>query len=145
MTITRSRSVESESPNPQQRQLPRTDQTEAATPQEAQSDTPQAVMPNTAPEAMSMQQLMLWITQQHQRYQTQMQTQFHMQMLHSNSPFEHLLLAQGDRRKKDPPMYEGNFSEDLEFWIFATEEYYVNKRGIMEAATSDFVTMILSS
>ncbi|KAG4040919.1 hypothetical protein PC123_g23551 [Phytophthora cactorum] len=127
MTITRSRSVESESPNPQQRQVPRTDQTEAATPQEAQSDTPQAVMPNTAPEAMSMQQLMLWITQQHQ------------------SPFEHLLLAQGDRRKKDPPMYEGNFSEDLEFWIFATEEYYVNKRGIMEAATSDFVTMILSS
>ncbi|KAG4047543.1 hypothetical protein PC123_g17103 [Phytophthora cactorum] len=144
MTMTRSREVESESPNPRQRQVPPTDQTEAATPQEAQSDTPQAGMPNTAPESMSIQQLMLWSTQQQQMYQTQMQTQFQMQMQQSNSRFEHLLFSQGDRRKKDPPTYDGNFSGDLELWNFATEEYYANKRGIVEAATSDFVTMISS-
>ncbi|KAG3077169.1 hypothetical protein PI124_g20416 [Phytophthora idaei] len=126
MTMTRSRAVESESPNPRQRQALRTDQTEAATSQETQSDTPQAGMPNTVPESMSMQQLMLWITQQ-QMYRTQMQIQFQMQMQQSNSRFEHLLFSQDDRRKKDPPMYEGDFSEDLELWIFATEEYYANK------------------
>ncbi|POM61728.1 polyprotein [Phytophthora palmivora] len=94
---------------------------------------------------MSMQQLMLWITQQKQMYQTQMQTQFQMQMQQANSRFEYLLASQGERRKKDPPTYEGKFGEDLELWIFATEEYYANKRGVMEADTSDFVTMISSS
>ncbi|GMF62087.1 unnamed protein product [Phytophthora fragariaefolia] len=78
-------------------------------------------------------------------YQTQMQTQFQMQMQQANNRFEHLLASQGERRKKDPPMYEGKFGEDLELWIFAMEEYYANKRGLMEADTSDFVTMISSS
>ncbi|KAE9337269.1 hypothetical protein PF008_g12613 [Phytophthora fragariae] len=68
-----------------------------------------------------------------------------MQMQQANSRFEQLLSSQGERRKKDPPTYEGKFGEDLELWIFATEEYYANKRGIMEADTSDFVTMISSS
>ncbi|OWZ05370.1 hypothetical protein PHMEG_00022552 [Phytophthora megakarya] len=74
-----------------------------------------------------------------------MQTQFQTQIQQANSRFEYLLGSQGDRRKKDPPTYEGKFGEDLELWIFATEEYYANKRGLMEADTSDFVTMISSS
>ncbi|OWY92630.1 hypothetical protein PHMEG_00038292 [Phytophthora megakarya] len=64
-----------------------------------------------------------------------MQTQFQMQMQQANSRFEYLLAAQGDRRKKDPPTYEGKFGEDLELWIFATEEYYANKRGSTGAST----------
>ncbi|OWZ16507.1 hypothetical protein PHMEG_0009691, partial [Phytophthora megakarya] len=43
------------------------------------------------------------------------------------------------------PTYEGKLGEDPELWIFATEEYYANKRGLMEADTSDVVTMISSS
>ncbi|EGZ05044.1 hypothetical protein PHYSODRAFT_372673, partial [Phytophthora sojae] len=74
-----------------------------------------------------------------------MQTQLQMQMQQANSRFQQLLASQGERRKKDPPTYEGKFGEDLELWIFATEEYYANKRGIMDADTSDFVTMISSS
>ncbi|KAE9117701.1 hypothetical protein PF010_g8505 [Phytophthora fragariae] len=145
MPVTRSRAGESESPNPRQRQVPRTAQTEAAAPQEAQSEASSAGTTTPAPESMSMQQLMLWIAQQQQMYQNQMQTQLQMQMQQANSRFEQLLSSQGERRKKDPPTYEGKFGEDLELWIFATEEYYANKRGIMEADTSDFVTMISSS
>ncbi|GMF35338.1 unnamed protein product [Phytophthora fragariaefolia] len=115
-------------------------QTEAATPQEAHHEAPPAGTANVAPDAMSMQQLMIWLTQQQQMYQTQMQTQFQMQMQQTNNRFEHLLASQGERRKKDPPMYEGKFGEDLELWIFAMEEYYANKRGLMEADKSDFVT-----
>ncbi|GMF22820.1 unnamed protein product [Phytophthora fragariaefolia] len=143
--MTRSTAAESESTNPRQRQVPRTDQTEAATPQEAHHEVPPAGTPNVAPDAMSMQQLMIWLTQQQQMYQTQMQTQFQMQMQQTNNRFERLLASLGERRKKDPPIYEGKFGEDLELWIFAMEEYYANMRGLMEADTSEFVTMISSS
>ncbi|GMF60040.1 unnamed protein product [Phytophthora fragariaefolia] len=100
----------SESPNPRQRQVPRTAQTEAATPQEAHHEVPPAGTANVAPDAMSMQQLMIWLTQQQQMYQTQ----FQMQMQQANNRFEYLLASQGERRKKDPPMYEGKFGEDLD-------------------------------
>ncbi|GMF61036.1 unnamed protein product [Phytophthora fragariaefolia] len=141
----RSRAAEIESTNPRQRQVPRTAQTEAATPQEAHHEVPLAGTANVAPDAISMQQLMVWLTQQQQMYQTQMQTQFQMQMQQANNRFEHLLASPGERRKKGPPIYEGKFVEDLELWIFAMEEYYANKRGLTEADTSDFVTMISSS
>ncbi|OWZ00019.1 hypothetical protein PHMEG_00028884 [Phytophthora megakarya] len=58
-------------------------------------------------------------------------------MQQANSRFEYLLASQGDRRKTDPPTYEGKFGEDLEL-----EVYYANKRGLMEADTSDILTMI---
>ncbi|GMF62035.1 unnamed protein product [Phytophthora fragariaefolia] len=145
MIMTRSRAVKTESPSPQQRQGPQTAQTKAATPQDAHHEVPPAGTANVAPDAMSMQQLMIWLTQQQQMYQTQMQTQFQMQMQQANNHFEHLLASQGERRKKDPPMYEGKFGEDLELWTFAMEGYYANKRGLMEADTSDFVTMISCS
>ncbi|KAK1928732.1 hypothetical protein P3T76_015835 [Phytophthora citrophthora] len=51
----------------------------------------------------------------------------------------------GEQRKKDPPMYEGKYGEDIELWIFATEQYYASRRELMEADTSDFVTMISSN
>ncbi|OWY95457.1 hypothetical protein PHMEG_00034532 [Phytophthora megakarya] len=41
-------------------------------------------------------------------------------------------------------MYEGKYGEVIELWIFATELYYINKRMLMEAESSDFVTLISS-
>jgi hypothetical protein len=31
---------------------------------------------------------------------------------------QQVMSNQGERKKKDPPVYEGKFSEDLELWIF---------------------------
>ncbi|OWZ00297.1 hypothetical protein PHMEG_00028543 [Phytophthora megakarya] len=42
--------------------------------------------------------------------------------------------------KNTTPTYDGKFDEDLELWNFATEDYYANKRALMESDTSDFVT-----
>ncbi|KAK1941816.1 hypothetical protein P3T76_006880 [Phytophthora citrophthora] len=42
-------------------------------------------------------------------------------------------------------MYEGKYGEDIELWIFATEQYYASRRELMEADSSDFVTMISSN
>ena len=42
-------------------------------------------------------------------------------------------------------MYEGKLSEDLEMWIFATEEYYAARREQMDADESNFVMEISSN
>ncbi|KAF1329279.1 Retrovirus polyprotein, partial [Globisporangium splendens] len=89
---------------------------------------------------MSMQQMLMFIHQQ-QVFQAQMQAQ----MQQSNYRFEQLLSSQGDKKKKDPPVYEGKFGEDLELWIFATEEYYSSKKQLMLENSSHFVTMISSN
>ncbi|KAK1928843.1 hypothetical protein P3T76_015632 [Phytophthora citrophthora] len=98
-----------------------------------------------ASDTMSMQQLLVYLTQQQQSYQAQMQTQLQAQMQQANARFEYLVASRGEQRKKDPPMYEGKYGEDIELWIFATEQYYASRRELMEADTSDFVTMISSN
>ncbi|KAH7488446.1 Retrovirus-related Pol polyprotein from transposon 412 [Phytophthora ramorum] len=67
------------------------------------------------------------------------------QMQQANERFEFLVASRGEHKKKDPPVYEGKYGEDIELWIFATEQYYANKRHIMEADSSDFVTLISSN
>ncbi|KAF1333397.1 Retrovirus polyprotein, partial [Globisporangium splendens] len=61
------------------------------------------------------------------------QANMHMnaQMEQSNQRFDHLLLAnQGERKNAHPPVYDGKLNEDLELWIFATEEYYSSKNNL---------------
>ncbi|GMF44102.1 unnamed protein product [Phytophthora fragariaefolia] len=65
--------------------------------------------------------------------------------VHANERFEFLVASRGDQEKKDPPVYEGRFGEDIELWIFATEQYYANKRRLMKAESSDFVALISSN
>ncbi|KAE9058239.1 hypothetical protein PF010_g31071, partial [Phytophthora fragariae] len=66
-------------------------------------------------------------------------------MQQANERFEFLVASRGEHKKKDPPVYEGKFGEVIELWIFATEQYYTNKRHLMEAESSDFVTLISSN
>ncbi|ETP00348.1 hypothetical protein F441_22231 [Phytophthora nicotianae CJ01A1] len=42
-------------------------------------------------------------------------------------------------------MYEGKYGEDIELWMFATEQYYASRRELMEADSSGFVTIISSN
>ncbi|GMF40414.1 unnamed protein product [Phytophthora lilii] len=84
------------------------------------------------PDTLSKQQLLLYLTQQQQQYQAQMQTQLQAQMQQANSRFEYLVASRGEQKKKDPPMYEGKYGEDIELWIFATEQYYASRRELME-------------
>ncbi|POM72059.1 Hypothetical protein PHPALM_11292, partial [Phytophthora palmivora] len=56
-----------------------------------------------------------------------MQAQLQAQMQQANARFEYLMAARGDQKKKDPPMYEGKYGEDIELWIFTTEQYYASK------------------
>ncbi|GMF43721.1 unnamed protein product [Phytophthora fragariaefolia] len=53
----------------------------------------------------------------------------------ANERFEFLVASRGEQKEKDPPVYEGGFGEDIELWIFATEQYYAKKRHLMEAVT----------
>ncbi|GMF16682.1 unnamed protein product [Phytophthora fragariaefolia] len=92
-------------------------------------------------DTLSMQQLLLYLTQQQQQYQAQIQAQ----MQQAYEPFEFRVASRGEQKKKDPPVYEGRFGEDIELWIFATEQNYANKRHLMAADSSDFVTLISSN
>ncbi|KAF1332870.1 reverse transcriptase, partial [Globisporangium splendens] len=82
--------------------------------------------------------MLLFLQQQQQLFQMQLQAQLqqanmHMnaQMEQSNQRFDHLLLAnQGERKNTHPPVYDGKLNEDLELWIFATEEYYSSKNNL---------------
>ncbi|KAK1930430.1 hypothetical protein P3T76_014101 [Phytophthora citrophthora] len=115
---------------------------------EAPTDSATSAAPNaqaSVPDTMSMQQLLVFITQQQQATQAQLQAQFEAQMQPANARFEFLVSSRSDQKKKDPPMYEGKYGEDIELWIFATEPYYASRRELMEADSSDFVTMISSN
>ncbi|DBA00780.1 TPA: hypothetical protein N0F65_004685 [Lagenidium giganteum] len=90
----------------------------------------------------TLQQMLSFLQQQQQTFQTEMYAQMQL----SNQRFELLLASRGGgTKKKDPPVYEGKLNEDLELWIFATEEYYASMRQLVQIDTSDFVTMISSN
>ncbi|OWY95720.1 hypothetical protein PHMEG_00034203 [Phytophthora megakarya] len=76
----------------------------------------------------------MYITQQQQQYQAQIKSQMQAQMQQANERFEYLIASRSDHKKKDPPVYE---LEDIELWIFATEQYYTNKHQLIEAEPSD--------
>ncbi|KAG3251910.1 hypothetical protein PI124_g3456 [Phytophthora idaei] len=95
------------------------------------------------------QQLFAMMAQQNQTFQSAIQAQMQqtqMQMQQAQAQFEQLILQQGGRnRKTEPTSYEGKIDDDLELWIFATEEYYASNRALMIADSSDFVTMVSSN
>ncbi|ETP28933.1 hypothetical protein F442_21841 [Phytophthora nicotianae P10297] len=74
-----------------------------------------------------------------------MQAQMQAQMQQANARFEYLVAGRGEQKKKDLPMYEGKYGEDIELWNFATEQYYASRRELMEADSSGFVTIISSN
>lgn len=96
-----------------------------------------------------LQQLYVMMAQQNQTFQAAIQAQMQQtqaQMRQAQAQFDQLILQQGGRgQKKDPPVYECKTNEDLELWIFATEEYYASSRVLMDADSSHFVTMISSN
>ncbi|KAK1940892.1 hypothetical protein P3T76_007598 [Phytophthora citrophthora] len=152
MAQRRSRAAERPSPNPRPRQQSRMNapsEDEASRQSaEAPTDSATSAAPNaqaSVPDTMSMQQMLVFITQQQQAAQAQLQAQFQAQMQQANARFEFLVSSRSDQKKKDPPMYEGKYGEHIELWIFATEQYYASRRELMEADSSDFVTMISSN
>ncbi|KAF1317995.1 reverse transcriptase, partial [Globisporangium splendens] len=163
MSSRRGRYTEGTSPNPRPRQRSR------EAPNEREHESGQSAVPDNSvppqPAAQqstannptegrfSVEQMLLFLQQQQQLFQMQLQAQsqqanMHMnaQMEQSNQRFEQLLLADhGERKNTHPPVYDGKLNEDLELWIFATEEYYSSKKSVMHAESSDFATMISSN
>lgn len=170
MSGRRGRPDERESPNPRPRRQSRSAGPDGraqvppnAVPEQQGADTadPQApevpppppaqnVQPGFAVDNIAMQQLLAYLQQQQQVFQVQMTAQMQAnqaQMQQTQAQFERMLQIQGQgtSKKKEPPIYEGKLNEDIELWIFATEEYYSNRRTLMEANTSEFVSLISSN
>ncbi|OWZ11648.1 LOW QUALITY PROTEIN: polyprotein [Phytophthora megakarya] len=82
--------------------------------------------------------------------QHQQQTQMREMMAQQMSFQQQLLYQQTQSRlpqkkKGDPPTIQGNASEDLELWIFSTEQYYAQHREEMIRNTSEFVDTIFAN
>ncbi|OWZ09203.1 hypothetical protein PHMEG_00018132 [Phytophthora megakarya] len=49
------------------------------------------------------------------------------------------------RKKSDPPRFGGNDQDDLELWIFSTEQYYSEFRTEMHDFSSNFSDMVFAN
>ncbi|OWY90358.1 hypothetical protein PHMEG_00041542, partial [Phytophthora megakarya] len=49
------------------------------------------------------------------------------------------------KEERDPPQFNGKADDDLELWLFSTEQYYSNYSEEMQSNTSDFVNTIFGN
>ncbi|OWY95584.1 hypothetical protein PHMEG_00034374 [Phytophthora megakarya] len=49
------------------------------------------------------------------------------------------------KKKENPPQFNGKADDDLELWLFSTEQYYSNYSEEMQSNTSDFVNTIFGN
>ncbi|ETP14790.1 hypothetical protein F441_10307 [Phytophthora nicotianae CJ01A1] len=57
----------------------------------------------------------------------------------------HVAAQKPQRKKGNPPQFNGQSNDDLELWLFSTEQYYSNYSEEMEAESSDFVDTIFGN
>ncbi|POM63288.1 hypothetical protein PHPALM_27414, partial [Phytophthora palmivora] len=147
-----------ESPNPRPRRTRRTREEDDAPsrPTEAPTESPSASAagsgdappppPPQTSDASMLTQLMQFMMHSQQQQQAQMR-----EMTAQQVSFQQQLLSQQtqsrlpQKKKGDPPTFQGNASEDLELWSFSTEQYYAQHREEMNRNTSEFVDMIFAN
>lgn len=164
--------MNAESPNPRPRRQRRTRDNSSAT--DPQEQAPNAVPPNqpppdgvpaaqvppqatappqapTPPQAQvdpsaALQQMFQFVLHTQRQQQEQMATMFQQQVLFQQQWIQTPATAQRAHKKKgNPPTFNGQSNEDLELWIFSTEQYYSDCRQEMASASSDFVDMIFAN
>ncbi|POM72507.1 Hypothetical protein PHPALM_10766 [Phytophthora palmivora] len=111
----------------------------------ALGDAPPPPPPQTS-DASMLTQLMQFMMHSQQQQQAQRREMMAQQM-----SLQQQLLSQQtqsrlpQKKKGDPPTFQGNASEDLELWIFSTEQYYAQHREEMNRNTSEFVDTIFAN
>ncbi|KAE9040943.1 hypothetical protein PR001_g5910 [Phytophthora rubi] len=111
----------------------------AGTPQAGQGAPSPAAQATVTPYILAqMLQFALQTTQQQSQQMSQLlaQTaQIQQQILQAQSR------PRSARKKSDPPCFEGSDDDDLELWIFSTEQYYTDFQAEMHDLSSSFSDM----
>ncbi|KAE9143785.1 hypothetical protein PF006_g11214 [Phytophthora fragariae] len=111
----------------------------AGTPHAAQGAPSPAAQATVTPDILAqMLQFALQTTQQQSQQMSQLlaQTaQIQQQILQAQSR------PRSARKKSDPPCFEGSDDDDLELWIFSTEQYYTDFQAEMHDLSSSFSDM----
>ncbi|KAI9984945.1 hypothetical protein PInf_004248 [Phytophthora infestans] len=77
---------------------------------------------------------------------TQQQQQFLSQVIAQQTQTQQQVLMQRSQKKKgNPPSFNGQTTDDLELWIFSTEQYYADCQSDMVGNTSVFVDMTFAN
>ena len=139
-----------DTPNPRPRQQQRRDDrdVEMAMPSREQPHAPpQSVNPPQQPGyQQGSQQPVPDLAGLFQNMMIAQQQQF-MQLMNQQAQFQHQLLHQNGRKPKrgDPPTFGGAPKEDVELWIFNTEQYYADQEQLMVQQDSQFTQMIFAN
>ncbi|KAJ0392132.1 hypothetical protein P43SY_010819 [Pythium insidiosum] len=129
-------------------QAPPQQEQQAQAPPPAQRGSPPT--PPQAPHQSGLEamlgQFLQFVAHSQQRQQEQFdafltqQTQFQQQMLAAQ-----LRSRAPTKKKGDPPMFNGKADDDLELWIFSTEQYYSDHQEEMQSNSSVFVDTIFAN
>ncbi|GMF40980.1 unnamed protein product [Phytophthora fragariaefolia] len=81
---------------------------------------------------------------------TQQQSQQMSQLLAQTAQIQQQILqaqtrSRPARKKSDPPRFEGSDDDDLELWIFSTEQYYTDFQTEMHDLSSSFSDMVFAN
>ncbi|ETM97830.1 hypothetical protein PPTG_20024 [Phytophthora nicotianae INRA-310] len=93
-----------------------------------------------------MRQMFEFMNTAQRQNQEQMSQMLQQQVLLQQQMLQAHVAAQKPQRKKgNPPQFNGQSNDDLELWLFSTEQYYSNYSEEMEAESSDFVDTIFGN
>lgn len=80
--------------------------------------------------------------------QQQQQQQQFAQLMQQQALFQQQQQTSSQKQQKkkgNPPMFNGESSDDLELWLFSTEQYYFDCQLDMASNTSEFVNLIFGN
>ncbi|ETP27991.1 hypothetical protein F442_22728 [Phytophthora nicotianae P10297] len=93
-----------------------------------------------------MRQMFGYMSAAQRQNQEQMARMLQQQVLLQQQMLQAQMAAQKPQKKKgNPPIFNGQASDDLELWLFSTEQYYSNYAEEMQSESSDFVNTIFAN
>ncbi|OWY91391.1 hypothetical protein PHMEG_00040049, partial [Phytophthora megakarya] len=102
--------------------------------------------PSTEDTMAMMRQMFEYMNTTQRQNQEQMSQMLQQQVLLQQQMLQAHVAAQKPQKKKgNPPQFNGETSDDLELWLFSTEQYYSNYSEEMQCESSEFVNTIFDN
>jgi hypothetical protein len=99
-----------------------------------------------ASDAATLRQMFEFLAMTQQQQQQQFAQLMSQQAMFQQQMLQHQTVAHRQQKKKgNSPVFNGESSDDLELWIFRTEQYYADSHEDMALETSDFVNLIFAN
>ncbi|GMF46629.1 unnamed protein product [Phytophthora fragariaefolia] len=110
------------------------------------ADAPHSTPESTVDSMAMMRQMFEFMSTAQRQNQEQMAQMLQQQVLLQQHMLQAHVAAQKPQKKKgNPPIFHGQASDDLELWLFSTEQYYASYAEEMRCETSEFVNTFFAN